>query len=328
MYALGSDSSPIDILVPYSIGKVANRNASTVVDCRRERHLALRWPHVPVEAAFRQQRRARRGCGPASATICRRSCGGSSRPACDGAPSSPASDGGAACRCPCSAMTRPTCRPGASWIGRRDTTAAAVATGGSTDDALAARRPRPAIGACVRMDPCDCGSSPSPSRAPATPRSAGSPRRGRPRLRRVLPLRPLPEDGRRCPASPARPTAWTTLAGARRRDQQDPARHAGHLGDLPATRAARHRRRAGRRDERRPGGARPRRRLVRGRARGVRHSVPAAEGALRPARGAARDHHRPVGDAAGRDVLLSTARTTRSPTRPRCPSRCSARARR
>src|SRR5580704_13493449 len=36
MYALGSDSSPIDILVPYSIGKVANRNASTVVDARRE----------------------------------------------------------------------------------------------------------------------------------------------------------------------------------------------------------------------------------------------------------------------------------------------------
>src|ERR1700744_5967172 len=40
MYALGSDSSPIDILVPYSIGKVANRNASTVVDCRRELSLS------------------------------------------------------------------------------------------------------------------------------------------------------------------------------------------------------------------------------------------------------------------------------------------------
>src|ERR1700750_721256 len=39
MYALGSDSSPIDILVPYSIGKVANRNASTLVDCRRHRSL-------------------------------------------------------------------------------------------------------------------------------------------------------------------------------------------------------------------------------------------------------------------------------------------------
>src|SRR5579859_5277300 len=37
MYALGSDSSPIDILVPYSIGKVANRNASTVVECGRDR---------------------------------------------------------------------------------------------------------------------------------------------------------------------------------------------------------------------------------------------------------------------------------------------------
>src|ERR1022692_2087395 len=37
MYALGSDSSPIDTLVPYSIGKVANRNASTVVDRGRGR---------------------------------------------------------------------------------------------------------------------------------------------------------------------------------------------------------------------------------------------------------------------------------------------------
>src|ERR1700733_11496685 len=35
-YALGSDSSPIDILVPYSIGKVANRNVSTVVDHSRD----------------------------------------------------------------------------------------------------------------------------------------------------------------------------------------------------------------------------------------------------------------------------------------------------
>ena len=35
MYALGSDSSPIDMVVQYSIGKVANRNASTIVDYRR-----------------------------------------------------------------------------------------------------------------------------------------------------------------------------------------------------------------------------------------------------------------------------------------------------
>src|ERR1700733_8837286 len=36
MYALGSDSSPIDMVKPYSIGKVANRNPSTVVDGRRD----------------------------------------------------------------------------------------------------------------------------------------------------------------------------------------------------------------------------------------------------------------------------------------------------
>src|ERR1700722_19066688 len=32
MYALGSDSSPIDMVKPYSIGKGANRNPSTLVD--------------------------------------------------------------------------------------------------------------------------------------------------------------------------------------------------------------------------------------------------------------------------------------------------------
>ena len=55
---------------------------------------------------------------------------------------------------------------------------------------------------------------------------------------------------------------------------------------------------------------------------------PPTRRALRPARGAARDHHRPVGDAGGRDRSTSTARTTRSPTPRRCPSRCSSRARR
>src|SRR6516162_10995196 len=34
-YALGSDSSLIDTLVPYSIGNIANRNASTLVEIRR-----------------------------------------------------------------------------------------------------------------------------------------------------------------------------------------------------------------------------------------------------------------------------------------------------
>ena len=50
---------------------------------------------------------------------------------------------------------------------------------------------------------------------------------------------------------------------------------------------------------RRPGRARPRHRVVRGRARGVRHPVPAAAGTLRPAGGAAADRHRAVGDPGG-----------------------------
>src|SRR5215472_3672035 len=40
-YALGSDSSLIDTLVPYSIGNIANRNASTLVEIRRLLNSAL-----------------------------------------------------------------------------------------------------------------------------------------------------------------------------------------------------------------------------------------------------------------------------------------------
>src|ERR1700684_4318917 len=45
---------------------------------------------------------------------------------------------------------------------------------------------------------------------------------------------------------------------------------------------------------RRAGRVRPRGRLVRRRAPGLRHPVPATEGAVRPLRGAAGHHHRPV----------------------------------
>ena len=54
--------------------------------------------------------------------------------------------------------------------------------------------------------------------------------------------------------------AWITLAGLARETEPDPARHAGHAGDLPPARAAGDQRRPGRRHERRPGRARPRHR--------------------------------------------------------------------
>ena len=92
------------------------------------------------------------------------------------------------------------------------------------------------------------------------------------RLRGVLPLRPLPRHGRRRPARADRLVGDARRAGAR--DVDGPARHAGHVGDVPASRAARDQRRAGRRDERRPGRARAGRRLVRGRARRVRAPFP------------------------------------------------------
>ena len=116
------------------------------------------------------------------------------------------------------------------------------------------------------------------------------------RLRRVLPLRPLPRRWA-ATACPARPTPGSRSPGS-------PARPAAirlgtlvTLGDLPAARAAGDHGRPGRPDERRPGRAGPRRGLVRAGARRVRHPVPAARRAVRPARGAARRHHRPVGDA-------------------------------
>ena len=60
-------------------------------------------------------------------------------------------------------------------------------------------------------------------------------------------------DGRPGPTD-----AWVTLAGLARETQPHSARHAGQPGDVPAARPARHHGRAGRRDERRPGRARPR----------------------------------------------------------------------
>src|SRR5580700_2614393 len=73
MYALGSDSSPIDILEPYSIGKVANRNASTVVDPRRVQSYVVVF--VACTCGIWSVMTHQRGrCAPGSATTWRRSC--------------------------------------------------------------------------------------------------------------------------------------------------------------------------------------------------------------------------------------------------------------
>ena len=63
--------------------------------------------------------------------------------------------------------------------------------------------------------------------------------------------------------------------GHRPRDHHHPPRHAGVLGHVPPARAAGRGRGPGRRDERRPGRARHRGRLVRRRAPGLRHPLPA-----------------------------------------------------
>ena len=102
----------------------------------------------------------------------------------------------------------------------------------------------------------------------------------------------------------ARPVGVVRQPGCdRRAGPGHPARHPGHLGDLPAPVDDGHRRRPDRRHLRRPNGTRPRLRLVRGRAQGLRPGLrDLLRSALRPAHRAVGDHHRAVGDARRRDV--------------------------
>ena len=174
----------------------------------------------------------------------------------------------------------------------------------------------------------NCGSSPSPSRAPATTSCSPSPAAPRTlgygaffRSDHYL----MMGDGERR----ARPHRRVDHAGrAGPGDQPHPARHADDRRDLPAARPAGDHGGAGRPDERRPGGAGHRHRLVRRGAHRVRHPVPAAGRAVRPAGGAARRDHRAVGHADRASGSTTPAGTTRSRTRPPCPSPCSSRAHR
>ena len=160
------------------------------------------------------------------------------------------------------------------------------------------------------------------------PAARGRPHRGGARLRRLLPLRPLPAHGRRRPRPRARPTRGSRSPASRARRQRVRLGTLVTSQHLPAARAAGDRRGAGRRHERRAGRARHRRRLVRRRASRLRHPVPADAGAVRPARGAARDHHRPVDDARRASGSRTAGATTSSPTPRRCRSRCSSPTRR
>ena len=141
-------------------------------------------------------------------------------------------------------------------------------------------------------------------------RPAGRRPRGRgARLRRVLPLGPLPADGAgpgsrvrptrgsRSPASPATPSASGSGTLVTAATFRLPGPLAIAVAQVDAM--------SGGRVELGLGAGW----FERG-ARGLRHPVPAARRALRPARGAARRRHRPVGDAAGRDVLVRRAPTT------------------
>ena len=160
---------------------------------------------------------------------------------------------------------------------RRDETVERAVVGGEADPSIAAHGgQRYCSGTlCVGMsagasrcdlavlDPCAWSSSPNPSRARATTTCGGSPssprRPGFDGFFRSDHYVAMGGDG-----LPGPTDAWVTLAGAGRADIPDPARHAGHLGDVPPARPAGDQRGPGRRDERRPGRAGAGRRLVRG----------------------------------------------------------------
>ena len=105
--------------------------------------------------------------------------------------------------------------------------------------------------------------------------------------------------------------AWTTLAGLARETASI------RLGTLVTSATFRlagpagHHRGPGRRHERRPGGTRPRGRLVRGRAPRLRHFLPTDEGALRSPRGATRRSSPVSGKRLSARHSASTAASTR-----------------
>ena len=125
------------------------------------------------------------------------------------------------------------------------------------------------------------------------------------------------------PGLPGPTDAWLTLAALARETSRIRLGTLVTLGHVPAARPAGGDGRPGRPDERRPGRAGHRRRLVRARAHRVRHPVPARRRALRPARRAAGDRSPGCGAPRPARRTASPASTTGWSTRPRCPSRCS-----
>ena len=104
-----------------------------------------------------------------------------------------------------------------------------------------ARRRRPTRRLGWRRGPPDLHRAPAGRDVRRPPRRRLDRRAAR--VRRVLPLRPLPRHGHRRAARPDRRLGDAGRPGPRH--HHDPARHPGHVGHLPAARAARdHRGRA------------------------------------------------------------------------------------
>ena len=190
------------------------------------------------------------------------------------------------------------------------------------------RRPVDADRPPRKLRPWTCASSSSPSRAPATSSSWPSPTPPRRAASTASSARTTTCGWATVSALPGPTDAWVTLGAIARETSRIRLGTLVTLGHVPPARSARHRRGPGRPDERRPGRARHRRRLVRRRAHRLRHPVPDPRRALRPARGAAADHHRAVAHAARLPVLVRGRPLHAWSAHRRCPSPSSPAARR
>ena len=145
-----------------------------------------------------------------------------------------------------------------------------------------------------------------------------------PRLRRLLPQRPLPGHGDVPTACPARPTPGSRWPASPGRPSTIRLGTLVTAATFRLARAPGHHRGRGRRHERWPGGARASAPAwYDGRAHRLRHPLPAAGRALRAPGGAAGHRHRAVVDPRRGDRSPSRAPTTRWPTARPCPSRSS-----
>ena len=286
-------------------------------------------------------RRRRRGRSTGAATRTRTRSAPSARTTAPAPPSTTrttrrtAASGRSPARCWCSGATRAAAQP-ALGLPRRSgasgpTTSAAAASIAATS--WPKRRPTRPTPSCTPSSPADRdGTRGRPAYNPRVQlRIFTEPQQGA-AYAELLAMARTAEDcgfdaffrsdhfGHGPPRRAPGPTdAWADAGRARARDPADPPGDARQRGDVPAARAAGDRRRAGGRDERRPGRARARRWLVRGGSTGPtgsrsRRSASASSGSTSSWRSSPGCGRRPP--ASGSRSRAATTSSTDSPSAP------------